>query len=573
MYIESVPNRNSRPAILLREGWREGQKIRKRTLANLTDWPAAKVEALRRVLKDEPLLTPTETFIIERSLPHGHVEVVLETIKRLGVDQLIAAKRTRQRDLVVAMIVERLIRPCSKLATTRLWQSTTVGELLAVADADADELYQAMDWLLARQARIEKKLAARHYGEGSQVLYDVSSSYYEGHTCPLAQFGYSRDGKRGQPIIVYGVLTDLQGRPTAVAVYPGNTGDPTTVADQVDTLKRRFGLQRVILIGDRGLLTQPQLEALKSSSGIGWISALRTEQVRQLVEHEYLRLSSGEQPTLVELSCPDFPEERLMACFNPLLAQERRRKRNELLQATEQALEKLVTQVQHRTKTPLSAAEIGTKVGKVINRFHVGKHFATTIADGHFSYTRRTEAIDREATLDGLYVIRTSESQQTLSAADTVRSYKQLAQVERVFRTLKGGELQIRPIHHRTDARVRAHLFLCLLAYYLEWHLRQALAPLLFDDQALPVDRQHRDPVAPAQPSASAKQKKVARLTEDRLPIHSFTTLMAELGTRCRHRCRLNTDPQSPTFVQDTQPTPLQARALELIRLLPVPGN
>jgi transposase len=425
---------------------------------------------------------------------------------------------------------------------------------------------------LARQARIEKKLAARHYGEGSQVLYEVSSSYYEGHTCPLAQFGYSRDGKRGKPIIVYGVLTDLQGRPTAVAVYPGNTGDPTTVADQVNKLKRRFGLQRVILVGDRGMLTQPQIEALKSYPGMGWISALRTEQVRQFVDHEYLRLSPSEQHTLVEISCPEFPDERLMACFNPVLAQERRRKRNELLQATEQALEKIVKQVDHRTKTLLSAAEIGQKVGKVINRFQVGKPFDTTIANGHFSYARRTEAIDREAALDGLYVIRTSESQHTLSAADTVRSYKHLAQVERVFRTLKGGELQIRPIHHRTDARVRAHLFLCLLAYYVEWHLRQALAPLLFDDQALPVDRHHRDPVAPAKPSASAKQKKVARLTEEGLPIHSFTTLLVELGTRCRHRCRLNTDPQSPTFVQDTQPTPLQARALELIRLLPVQG-
>jgi transposase len=573
MYIETVPNRNSRPAILLREGWREGQKVRKRTLANLTDWPAHKVEALRRVLKEEPLVVPVDTFIIERSLPHGHVEAVLEMIKRLEVDQLIAAKRTRQRDLVVAMIVERLIRPGSKLATTRLWQSTTLGELLAVADADADELYQAMDWLLARQARIEKKLAARHYGEGSQVLYAVSSRDSEGHTCPLAQFGYSRDGKRGKPLSVYGVLTDLQGRPTAVAVYPGNTGDPTTVADQVDQLKRRFGLQRVILVGDRGMLTQTQIEALKSSPGIGWISALRTEKVRQLVDQEYLRLSPVEQHTLVAISCPEFPDERLMACFNPLLAQERRRKRNELLQTTEQALEQLANQVQQRTQTPLSAAEIGTKVGKVINRFHVGKHFATTIADGHFSYARRTEAIDREAELDGLYVIRTSESQHTLSAADTVRSYKHLAQVERVFRTLKGRELQIRPIHHRTEARVRAHLFLCLLAYYVEWHLRQALAPLLFDDQALPVDRHHRDPVAPAQPSASAKHKKVARVTEDGWPIHSFTTLMAELGTRCRHRWRLKIDPQSPTFVQDTQPTPLQARALELIRLLPVPRN
>src|SRR5512135_3639692 len=461
MYIETVPNRNSRPAILLREGWREGQQIRQRTLAHLTDWPAHKVEALRRVLKDEPLLAPAETFLIERSLPHGHIEAVLEMIKRLGVDQLIAAKRTRHRELVVAMLVERLIQPCSKLATTRRWQSTTLAEVLAVGDATEQELYQAMDWLLARQARIEKKLAARHWGEGSQVLYDVSSSYYEGRTCPLAQLGYSRDGKRSKPIIVYGVLTDLQGRPTAVAVYPGNTGDPTTVVDQVDTLKRRFGLQRVILVGDRGLLTQTQIEALKGSPGIGWISALRTEQVRQLVDHEYLLPSPGEQHTLVEISCPEFPDERLLACFNSLLAQERRRKRNDLLQATEQALEKIAKQVDHRTKTPLSAAEIGKQVGKVINRFQVGKHFDTLIADGHCRYVRRTEAIEREAQLDGLYVIRTSESQHTLSAADTVRSYKHLAHVERVFRTLKGLELQVRPIHHRTEERVRAHLFLC----------------------------------------------------------------------------------------------------------------
>jgi len=570
MYIETVPNRNSRPAILLREGWREGQKIRKRTLANLTDWPVHKVEALRRVLKDEPLLAPAETFLIERSLPHGHIEAVLEMIKRLGVDQLIAATRTRHRELVVAMIVERLIQPCSKLATTRRWQSTTLAEVLAVGDATEQELYQAMDWLLARQARIEKKLAARHWSEGSHVLYDVSSSYYAGRTCPLAQLGYSRDGKRSKAIIVYGVLTDFQGRPTAIEVYPGNTGDPTTVADQVNKVKHRFGLQRVILVGDRGLLTQTQIESLKPHPGLGWISALRTEKVRQLLDQACLP-RSPEPPSLVEISCPEFPEERLIVCFNPLLAQERRRKRHDLLQATEQLLEKLVRSVQRRTKTPLSAAEIGTRVGKVINRFHVGKHFETVIADGHFSYARRTETIDREAELDGLYVIRTSESQQTLSAADTVRSYKNLAQVERVFRTLKGREIQIRPIHHRTEARVRAHLFLCLLVYYVEWHLRQAWAPLLFDDPTLPVDRHHRDPVAPAQPSAAAKRKKGARVTADGWPVHSFTTLMTELGTRCRHRCRLKSDPQSPVFVQDTQPTPLQAQALELIRLLPVP--
>ena len=572
MYVEIVPNRNSRPAILLREAWREGRKVCKRTVANLTDWPARKVELLRRVLKEEPLVSPTEAFSIERSLPHGHVEAVLETIKRIGLDKLIGAKRSRERDLVLAMIVERLIRPCSKLATTRLWHSSTLAELLAVSDADEDELYTAMDWLLARQSRIEKKLAARHLGERSQVLYDVSSSYYEGHTCPLVFFGHSRDGKRGKPILLYGVLTDSQGRPVAVEVYPGNTGDPSTVSDQTGKLKHHFGLQRLILVGDRGMLTQTQLEALKAHPGIGWISALRTEKIRQLVEQEALQRSLFDQQNLAEIYCPDFPDERLIACFNPFLAEERQRKREQLLVATEQVLAKILRQVRRRTKTPLSAAEIGTKVGKVINRFKVGKHFELRIADGQFEYKRRTQAIEREAELDGIYVIRTSESSQNLSAEDTVRSYKKLALVERAFRTLKGLELQIRPIHHRSEDRVRAHIFLCLLAYYVEWHMRQALAPLLFDDETLAVERKDRDPVAPAQPTAHAKRKKAARITEDGLPIHSFATLMAELATRCRNRCRLKADPQSPVLYQDTEPTTLQARALKLIRLLPVQG-
>ena len=573
MYIEIVPNRNSRPAVLLREGWREGKKVCKRTIANLTDWPARKVEALRRVLKDEPLVSPQEAFTIERSVPHGHVEAALETIRHIGLDKLIGAKRTRERDLVLAMIVERLIFPCSKLATTRLWHTTTLAEELAVGDADEDELYAAMDWLLARQSRIEKKLAAAHLGPASHVLYDVSSSYYEGRSCSLAQFGHDRDGKRGRPIVVYGVLTDADGRPVAVEVYPGNTGDPSTVPDQVDKLKQRFGLERVVLVGDRGMLTQTQIEALREHPEIGWVSALRTEKIRQLAEKNYLQLSLFDRKNLAEISSPDFPGERLIACFNPLLAEERGRKREALLQATEQALEKLVKQVQRRTKTPLSAVEIGQKLGKVINRFKVGKHFETRIEDGYFSYARRAEAIEREAQLDGLYVIRTSEPEERLSAEDTVRSYKNLAQVERAFRTLKGLDLRIRPIHHRDEQRVRAHIFLCLLAYYVEWHMRQALAPLLFDDEALSTERWRRDPVAPAQPSESAKQKKAVRLTADGLPIHSFKTLMAELGTRCRHRCRMKSDPDSPAIYQDTELTPLQSRAMKLLRLLPVQGS
>jgi transposase len=500
------------------------------------------------------------------------VELIAEAIKRTGIDKVIGAKRTRERDLVLAMIIERLIYPCSKLATTRLWHSTTLAEQLAVGDADEDELYSAMDWLLARQSRIEKKLAKRHLSEGCQVLYDVSSSYYEGHTCPLARRGHSRDKKRGKPIIVYGVLTDAQGCPLAVAVYPGNTGDPTTVPAQVNTLKQRFGLDRVILVGDRGMLTQTQIDELKRHPGVGWISALRSEKVRQLVDQKHLQLSLFDEQNLAEIHSPDFPGERLMACFNPLLGEERKRKRRELLDATEQALEKISKEVKRRTKTPLSAAEIGTKVGKIINRFKMGKHFKRSITDGQFSYARRSDAIEREAELDGIYVIRTSESKPSLSAEDAVRSYKNLAQVERVFRTFKGLDIRIRPIHHRTEDRVRAHIFICLLAYYVEWHLRQVLAPLLFDDETLASDRKQRDPVAPAKPSTAAKNKKVARVTENGLPIHSFKTLMAEMGTRCRHRCRVKSDPRCPPIFQYTDPTPFQTRALELIRLLPVQG-
>jgi transposase len=425
---------------------------------------------------------------------------------------------------------------------------------------------------LARQSRIEKKLAKRHLSEGCQVLYDVSSSYYEGHTCPLARHGHCRDQKRGKSIIVYGVLTDARGCPLAVEVYPGNTGDPTTVPDQVEALKQRFGLDRVILVGDRGMLTQTQIDELKRHPGVGWVSALRSEKVRKLFDQKYLQLSLFDQQNLAEIHSPDFPGERLMACFNPLLAQEREHKRHELLEATEQALERVSKEVKRRTKKPLSAAEIGTKVGKIINRFKMGKHFELSISDGQFSYARRADTIEHEAELDGIYVIRTSEPRETLSSEDAVRSYKNLAQVERAFRSFKGLDIRIRPIHHRTEDRVRTHIFICLLAYYVEWHLRQVLAPLLFDDEALATDRKRRDPVAPAEPSVAAKANKVARVTEEGLPIHSFNTLMIEMGTRCRHRCRVKSDPQCPPIFQDTEPTPLQTRALELTRLLPVQG-
>jgi len=567
MYVERIPNRTSPPAILLREAWREAGRVRKRTVANLTDWPPARVEALRRVLRDEPLVRADELFTIETSLPHGHVEAILGMVRRLGVDTLIATKRSRARDLVLAMIVERLVHPCSKLATTRLWSTTTLGESVGVAGADVDELYDALDWLLARQPHIEKTLAARHLREGGVVLYDVSSSYYEGRTCPLAHFGHDRDGKTGLPIIVYGVMTDADGRPVATEVYAGNVGDPKTVPDQVETLRERFGVSHVVLVGDRGMLTQTQIDHLKTYPGLGWISALRSPAIRALVDSGTLQLSLFDVQHLAEITSPAYPGERLVACFNPLLADERRRKREDLLAATERDLATLARGAARRTRTPFDDATLGQKVGRVINHHKMAKHFTVTIGGGRLRWTRRPESIQQEARLDGFSVIRTSVPAGHLSAADAVRHYKGLARVERAFRCLKGIDLRVRPIHHRTEAHVRAHIFLCLLAYYVEWHLRQAWAPLLFADEALETDRQTRDPVAPATPSPAVRRKKAERQTPEGLPLHSFDTLLAALGTRCAYRCRLRSDPAGELLRQLTPPSPLQARALALLGL------
>jgi transposase len=525
---------------------------------------------LRRVLKNEPLVSPESVFRIERSLPHGHVELLLSMARRLGLDRLISAKPCRERDLVLALIVERLLHPASKLAAVRFWHTTTLAEELNVADADVDEAYEAMDWLIARQSQIEAKLAKRHLGEDSHVLYDVTSSYYEGRSCPLMQFGHDRDGKKGKPIVVYGLLADVEGRPVALEVYAGNTGDPTTVPDQVDKLRTRFGLERVVLVGDRGMLTQTQIEHLKRHPGLGWISALRSEAIRELLDGGALQLSLFDERNLAEFTSPAFPGERLVACFNPLLAEQRRHKREALLQATEEGLARIVREVKRRTKTPLSAGEIGKKVGKVLNRFKVGKHFETTIEDGRFHYARRESAIEHEAALDGIYIIRTSEPRERLDSEDAVRSYKNLARVEQAFRCLKGVDLLVRPIRHRDELRVKAHIFLCVLAYYLEWHLRKALAPLLFEDEELAVNRKRRDPVLPAKPSSSVQRKKIERQTEDGFPVHSFETLLADIATRSRHRCRLKSDPTSPAFAQVTERTPLQQRAFDLVKTFPV---
>ena len=569
MYVETVPNRNSPPAILLREGRREGKKVHKRTLANLTHWPKDKIERLRRVLKNEPLVHPDQLFLIERSLPHGHVEILLEVVRKLKLPSLIDPRPSPQRDRVLAMILQRLLYPASKLATTRLWHTTILGEELSLEDTDEDDLYEAMDWLLKRQDRIERKLAKRHLAEGDPVLYDVSSSYYEGRTCPLMQFGHNRDGKRDRPIVVYGVLADGMGRPLAVQAYAGNTGDPTTVPDQVEKVRDRFGLKRVVLVGDRGLLTETQINHLKRHPGLGWISALRHHQIRRLVESEAVQLSLFDERHLAEVRSPDYPGERLIVCHNPLLAEHRRQKREALLRATEEALAGIARQVARRTRTPLSATEIAEKVGRVKNRYKLAKHFRTEIADGSFHYERRTEAITREAQLDGFYLLRTNEPADRLPTAAVVRRYKDLTRVERAFRSLKTVDLHIRPIRHRVETRVRAHLFLCLLAYYVHWHLRQALAPLLFDDEELEAERARRDPVLAAQPSDSAKRKKGKRRTEDGLPLQSLETLMAQMGTRARHQCRLPSEPDAPCVQRLTEPTPLQQRAFELIRMFP----
>jgi transposase len=577
MYISTVPNRNSPPAILLREGWREGNKTRQRTLANLSDWPKEKIETFRRLLRDEPLVSPHDLFTTEKSVPHGHVQAILEMIGRLKLDHLISAERCRERDLVVAMIAQRLIDSCSKLATTRQWHTTTLAEELGVAEATENDLYEAMDWLSDRQERIEKKLAARHLVESGLVLYDLSSSFYEGRTCPLAQFGHDRDGKKGLPIIVYGVMTNGQGCPVAVSVYPGNTGDPTTVGDQIEKLRKEFGLQRVVMVGDRGMLTQPQIDKLKQHPGFGWITALTSTGIRELVEQGTLQLSLLDQKNLAEITAPDYPGERLMVCHNPVLREQRRRKRQDLLKATEKSLEKIGKEVTRRKKKRFTAAEVGVKVGKVLGRYKMGKHFECKIGEGSFTWSRRAESIEQEEKLDGIYVLRTSEPTERLSAEDTVRSYKSLAEVERAFRCLKGIDLLVRPIRHRTEDRVPAHIFLCVLAYYVEWHLRRAWAPLLFEDEERWEERKRRDPILPAKPSDSAERKKRSHQTADGLPVHSFETLMEDLATRARVTYGLK--PQNAeektnlTFRQLPEPTPVQARAYELVRMFPVTGR
>lgn len=566
MFIDVVPNRGSPPAVLLRESWREGRKTRKRTLANLSELPMEQVDLIRRVLKGEALVPAAEAVRIERSLPHGHVAAVLGTARRLGLESLLATRPSRERTLALAMICARVLAPRSKLATARGFDARlaedSLAEELELGATDADELYGALDWLLDHQGTIEAKLAKRHLAEGHLVLVDVTSSYFEGRTCPLAQLGYSRDHRKDRPQIVFALITDSRGCPVAVEVFDGSTADPVTLSTQIEKLRQRFALTRVVLVADRGLLTSARIQKELRPAGFDWVTALRSPQIRTLVERGDLQLSLFDQQDLAELSSPDFPGERLVACKNPLLAEERRRKREELLRATERELDKVVLAV-NRERRPLWRQDrIALRVGRVLGRFKMAKHFRLEIHDASFRYTRDEEKIRTEAALDGVYVIRTSVGKEQLSAEAAVAAYKGLSTVERAFRTFKGVDLQVRPIHHRLPHRVRAHVFLCMLAYYLEWHMRQALAPLLFqDDDPSAAAAARASIVEPAQRSPGARRKVQRQYTQENFPTQSFQSLLRNLATLSNNQVTL----AGVTFKQLSTPTPIQQRALDLL--------
>jgi Transposase DDE domain len=543
-------------AHLLRRSYREGGTVKKETVANLSHLPEEVIELIRGALRGQHFVAAEEALAVERSLPAGHVEAALAMARRLQLTRLLDRQPSRERQLCLAMVVQRVLGPGSKLAMSRAFVQSTLAAELGVGDADEDELYAALDWLLGRQGRIERALARRHLEGGTLVLYDVSSSYFEGHSCPLAQLGYSRDGRRGTPQIIYGLLCDRRGCPVAVEVFEGSLHDDKTLPAQLDKLRKRFRLQSVIVVSDRGLVTKANLDLLRASEGAAWITALKAPQVKKLVVDGALQLSLFDEHNLAEIAAGDYPGERLVVCRNPLVAQERARKREDLLQATERALAEIQGRVEQGTLK--GEAEIGLAVGAVWNRWRVRKHFHVEITDTAFGYARKQEQIAAEAALDGIYVLRTSLAASKLRAPDVVRAYKQLKEVERAFRTLK-GPLELRPIHHRLEDRVRAHVFLCMLSYYLAWHLRQAWKQLLFDDEQPPTQP---DPVAKARRSAQAERKARSKRTTDGERCHSLPTLLDELATRTRNTIRLH---GGASFDQPTQPTPTQAHALALI--------
>jgi transposase len=570
MYIEAVPNRNSPPAILLRETYRQNGRFCKRTLCNLSHWPAAHVEGLRGVLKGGTVIPAgRDAFTVIRSLPHGHVAAAVATARRIGLEGILGPDGNRCRDLVLAMLVSRILDPVSKLATARALSPATaassLGEALGLGDVDDDELYAALDWLLVRQPAIETILAKRHLANGTLVLYDVSSSYMEGRCCPLAQRGYSRDGRRGTLQIVYGLLCAPDGCPVAIEVFDGNTGDPTTLAPQIEKLKQRFHLDRVVLVGDRGMITEARITNDLKSAGLDWITALRAPAIKELTDSGALQLTLFDQRDMASITSPDFPGERLIVCRNPDLAAERSRKREDLLAATEKDLARIKAAVE-RTRNPLrGTAGIALKVGEALNTYKMKKHFDLDITDTAFRFTRKTAAIAAEAATDGIYVVRTSLAEDTLGDAETVRSYKSLARVERAFRCIKTVDLHVRPVYHWLEERVRAHVFLCMLAYYLEWHMRQRLAPMLFDDADKPeAEALRQSIVAQAQRSKAAVKKQTTGLTEDGLPVHSFRSLLADLATLARNTITTAITPHYPITVL-TRPTPIQQKAFDLL--------
>jgi transposase len=569
MYIESVPNGNSPPAILLRESYRENGKVRKRTLCNLSDWSTAHVEGLRGVLKGGTVVAPDrDAFTVTRSLPHGHAALALGTARKIGLDTMLGPEGNRCRDLVLAMIVARIIDPGSKLAAARALSPETatssLGTILGLGEVDEDELYTALDWLRERQPAIETALANRHLKNGTLVLYDVSSSYMEGSHCPLAHRGYSRDGRKGTLQIVYGLLCAPDGCPVAIEVFDGNTGDPKTLAVQVGKLKQRFGLDHVVLVGDRGMITQARLTEDVKTAGLDWITALRGPAIKDLVKGGVLQLSLFDERDMASITSPDFPDERLIVCRNPDLATKRAHKRQELLDATERDLARVQTAVTRARKPLRGAANIALAVGAAIEKHKMRKHFDLDITDAKFTFTRKTDAIASEAATDGIYIVRTSLASEVLDDAAAVRSYKSLSQVERAFRCIKTVDLQVRPVHHWLADRVRAHVFLCMLAYYLEWHMRRKLAPLLFDDTDKDAAEAARESVvAKAQRSPPAIRKQTTGITAEGTPVHSFRTLLADLATLARNTIVTAVAPNLPLTVY-TRPTRVQQRAFEL---------
>ncbi len=553
---------------LLRRSFRDDGKVKNETLGNLSHLPDPLIEVIRRSLQGEVFAPVGDSFQIEHSSAHGHVQAVRLAMQRLGFDALIAARASPERDRVCAMVAARILCPHTKLATTRWWHTTTLAQAFGVEQADADDLYAAMDWLLQRQRQIERKLAARHLSEGGLALYDLSSSYFEGRCCALAKLGHNRDGKKNKLQVNYGLLTARGGCPVAVSVYAGNTNDAKTLMPQVAQLREDFALKQLVLVGDRGMISHKAIGELQQIEGLAWITALKSGQIRTLIEGGALQLGLFDERHLFELTDPNYPGERLIACRNPELGRLRARKRQALLQATAEELQKVRASVHSGRLT--GAAKIGVRVGRVVNKYKVHKHFALTIEDRHFDFKILEEQVAAEAALDGLYVIRTSVPKQQMSADDTVRNYKALSDVERAFRSMKTVDLKVRPIHHRLETRVRAHILLCMLAYYVEWHMREAWRELLFADEDQQA-KTRRDPVAPAQRSEAALQKIARRTLQSSAPVHSFHTLLQDLATLVRNTCRMrHGGKHPPTFQLVTTPTAAQRRALQLLETIRV---